>query len=169
MFTADGQVVLTDFSLARIMGVTRYTMTGAEVSTPVYMSPEQIQGQQVDERSDIYALGVILFEMVTGHILFEGDTPSAVVLKHVTEPPPQPKTINPDLSLAVEQVILEALSKNPNDRFQTAGEMADTLETAVALARGEMTVRVPDTAPLSPEAIGPDFPPTNGNSLSKTD
>jgi serine/threonine protein kinase len=132
MFTADGQVVLTDFGIARIIGATRYTMTGAVVGTPVYMSPEQAQGEQVDERSDIYSLGAILFEMVTGHILFEGDTPFAVVLKHVTEPPPRPTEINPDLPQAVEQVILTALGKNPTDRYQTAGEMAETLQAAVA-------------------------------------
>ncbi|MBN1220782.1 MAG: AAA-like domain-containing protein [Anaerolineae bacterium] len=171
MFTADGQVVLTDFGIARIMGATRYTATGAVVGTPVYMSPEQAQGQQVDERSDIYSLGAILFEMVTGQILFEGDTPFAVVLKHVTEPPPHPTTINPNLPQPVEQVILKALSKNPNNRFQSAGKMAEALDTAVALANGQMTMNVPDTTPLSfpivpdteplsPSAAEPYFSPT---------
>jgi serine/threonine protein kinase len=115
MFTADDQVVLTDFGIARIMGATRYTMTGAVVGTPVYMSPEQAQGGPIDERSDIYALGAILYEMVTGHILFDGDTPFAVVLKHVTEPPPRPTETNSDLPQAVEHVILKALSKNPGE------------------------------------------------------
>ncbi|MBN1994605.1 MAG: AAA-like domain-containing protein [Anaerolineae bacterium] len=151
MFTADDQVVLTDFGIARIMGATRYTITGAVVGTPVYMSPEQAQGQQVDERSDIYSLGAILYELATGHVLFEGDTPFAVVLKHVTETPPYPSELNPDLPKVVENVILKALNKNPADRFQSAGEMAEALDAAVTLAKGQ--AEKPDTAPLSPTVV----------------
>jgi serine/threonine protein kinase len=153
MFTADGQVVLTDFGIARIMGATRHTMTGAVVGTPVYMSPEQAQGQQVDARSDIYSLGAILFEMVTGHTLFEGDTSLVILLKHVTEPPPHPTVFNPDLPQPVEQVILKALSKNPIDRYPSAGEMAEALDTAMLFASGKTSIIVPDTTPLSPEIV----------------
>ncbi len=147
MFTPDREIILTDFGIARIMGAIRYTMTGAVFGTPAYMSPEQAQGQPVDARSDIYALGAILFEMVTGHILFEGDTSVVVLLKHVTEPPPQPTDLNPNLSQAVENVILKALRKNPDNRFQTAGKMSRALAEAAALAAGESK---PDTNPLSP-------------------
>lgn len=139
MFTADGQVVLTDFGIARIMGATHYTMTGAVIGTPVYMSPEQAQGQQADARSDIYALGAILYEMVTGHVLFEGDTPIAIMMKHVNEPPPRPIALNPKVPPAVEQVILKALSKDPAGRYQTAGEMAQALQGAVDAAMGVIT------------------------------
>ncbi len=80
MFTAEGQVVLTDFGIARIMGATRYTMTGAISGTPAYMSPEQGQGERGDERSDIYSLGVILYEMVTGRVPYDADTPFAIIM-----------------------------------------------------------------------------------------
>ncbi len=136
MFTAEGQVVLTDFGIARILGDTQHTVTGAVIGTPVYMSPEQAQGQRADARSDIYALGTILFEMVTGHTLFEGDTPIAIMMKHVNERPPHPGTINPHLPPGVEQVILKALNKNPDDRYQTAGAMATAFQTATGAANG---------------------------------
>ncbi len=137
MFTADGQVVLTDFGIARIMGGTQHTITGAVIGTPVYMSPEQAQGQHVDKRSDIYALGAILYEMVTGHVLFEGDTPIAIMMKHVNESPPRPTSVNPSLSPAVEQVVLKALSKKPDDRYQTAAELAQAFQGAINSANGE--------------------------------
>ncbi len=127
MFDANGRPVLTDFGIASIVGGTRLTATGAMVGTPAYMSPEQGKGYPGDTRSDVYSLGVVLYEMVTGQVPFDADTPFAVVLKHVNEPLPIPHVLNPDISPDVERVILKALAKEPDDRYQTAGELAQAL------------------------------------------
>jgi tRNA A-37 threonylcarbamoyl transferase component Bud32 len=132
MLTNKGDVVLTDFGIARIVGGTQYTATGAILGTPAYMSPEQGQGQGGDERSDVYALGVILYEMVTGRVPFDADTPLAVIYKHISDPLPLPRRLNPALPQGVEQVILKALAKHPEDRYQRASAMADALADALA-------------------------------------
>jgi len=131
MFTSEGEPMLTDFGIAKIVGAKRYTMTGAISGTPTYMSPEQGQGERGDERSDIYSLGVILYEMVTGRVPFDADTPFATIMKHINDPLPLPRQVYPQLSESVERVILKALSKEPDDRYQMAGEMARALQQAV--------------------------------------
>ncbi|MCK6624047.1 MAG: protein kinase [Anaerolineae bacterium] len=133
MFTPRRRVVLTDFGIARIMSMPSYTSKNAVIGTPAYMSPEQAQGEMVDKRSDIYSLGVILYEMATGQVPFEGDHPIAIVLKLVNESWPLPTSLNPNLPIAVEQVIVKAMSKNPDDRYQSAGEIAQALQQALAL------------------------------------
>jgi serine/threonine protein kinase len=132
MLTTKGDVILTDFGIAKIVGGTQYTATGALTGTPAYMSPEQGHGERGDERSDIYALGVMLYEMVTGRVPFDADTPLAVIMKHISAPLPLPRQLNPIIPEAVEQVILKALAKEPNDRYQTVAEMTNALEAAVA-------------------------------------
>ncbi len=143
MFTKEGQVVMADFGIARIMGASRLTMTGAVSGTPVYMSPEQGMGQEVDYRTDLYALGIILYEMVTGRVPFDADTPFAIIRKHISEPLPLPRQIAPDVPEGVERVILKALSKNPDDRYQTGREMTEALQKALA------------GAPTAPPEVGP--------------
>jgi serine/threonine-protein kinase len=126
-----GQAVLTDFGIVKLMGdqSMSYTATGALIGTPSYMSPEQALGKPGDERVDIYALGVLLFQMVTNQLPFAADTPLAVVLKHVNEPIPIPATFNPDVPLDLQTVIIKAMAKNPEERFQTAVEMAAALRS----------------------------------------
>ncbi len=128
--------LLTDFGLAKIVGGSQHlTASGVGVGTPAYMAPEQGQGRPVDARADIYSLGIVLYEMLTGRVPYEAETPLAVVLKHVTEPLPLPRLVNPEIPEPVELVILKALAKDPDDRYQSAGEMAEALRHAVEETR----------------------------------
>ncbi len=130
----DGGAYITDFGIARIVGSEGqgYTITTqGVVGTPSYMSPEQAQGKDLDGRSDIYSLGVMLFEMATGRRPFQNDTPYGIAVMQVTAAPPLPRSLNPNISAALEQVIIKALKKNPDDRYQTATELAQDLETAI--------------------------------------
>jgi tRNA A-37 threonylcarbamoyl transferase component Bud32 len=128
----SGNCLLTDFGLARMVeDAVNLTSTGTIMGTPAYMSPEQGSGQKIDARSDIYSLGVVLFEMATGRVPYRAETPIAVVFKHVQDPLPPARSINPDLPEAVELVILKSLAKNPEDRYQTAGDLVRAIQGAI--------------------------------------
>lgn len=124
-----GQAVLTDFGIVKMVGnqSMAFTATGALIGTPAYMSPEQALGKPGDERVDIYSLGVLLFQMVTNQLPFAADTPLAVVMKHVNDPTPSPGTFNPDVPQDLQEVIMKAMAKDPDDRYQSAAEMAAAL------------------------------------------
>jgi serine/threonine-protein kinase len=130
MLTGGGHAVLTDFGLARIIGGARQTATGATYGTPAYMSPEQAQGEGGNTGSDIYSLGVILFEIFTNRLPFEADTPMAFLMKQIQEPPPAPSRINPAIPEPVNEIVLRALSKDPLARYSTAGEFNQALVEA---------------------------------------
>ena len=129
LITDEGQVKVTDFGIARAINTEEsLTQTGAVMGTATYFSPEQAEGIGVDSRSDIYSLGVVLFEMVTGRPPFLGDTPVAVASKHVRDHPPAPRELNPSIPPTFEAIILKAMAKDPAHRYRTAEELrADLL------------------------------------------
>jgi tRNA A-37 threonylcarbamoyl transferase component Bud32 len=147
MLTKRGQAVITDFGIAQMIGATRYTMSGALMGTLNYMAPEQGMQNQSDARSDLYSLGIVLYEMLTGKPPFDADTPLAILMKHVNEPLPLPSLTEAQVPATFEKVLLKVLSKNPDDRYQTAEEMAQ----AVRAASEEAGVQLPDriSLPLS--------------------
>ncbi len=124
--------LLTDFGISKLMdGSSNLTATGTLIGTPAYMSPEQGQGRNLDRRSDIYSLGVIVYELATGQVPFSADTPVAVIFKHVTAALPPVEALNPNLPPALVQVINRALAKQPEDRFQTGRDMVDAVEASI--------------------------------------
>ena len=134
MITTDGTVILTDFGIAKIVSASNLTASGAMVGTPSYMAPEQGMGQPGDERSDIYSLGVMLYQLMLGRLPYDADTPLAVVLKHINEPLPLPQAIKPDLPDDLNRVILKSLAKDPADRYQKVSEMLADLRRALGMS-----------------------------------
>ncbi len=138
MIDREGNAKIMDFGIARSLHTRGATGTGVIIGTPEYMAPEQAEAKDVDHRADIYALGVILFEMVTGRLPFEGETPLSIVLKHRNEPPSDPRTMNAQLSPAMSGVILRCLEKSRDRRYQSA---ADLLEDLGRVERGLPTTQ----------------------------
>ncbi len=129
MVTRDGKVLVMDFGIARLIsGPETAPQTSAVLGTASYLSPEQAQGHAVDARTDIYALGVVLYEMLTGRPPFTGDSPMAIAYKQVNATPEAPSSVNPDVPPELDAVVMRALSKNPANRYQTGQEFADDLE-----------------------------------------
>jgi serine/threonine protein kinase len=160
LLDAEGDTFLTDFGLAKMMEASaQLTETGVGIGTPAYMSPEQGKGAKVDSRTDVYSLGVVLYEMATGRTPYEAETPLAVVLKHIQEPLPLPRSVRPDLPEGVERVILRAMAKEPDDRFQTVAEMVRALDAAVrasgAAARTEPAAPAARVEPAVTEVVAP--------------
>jgi serine/threonine-protein kinase len=129
-----GGLKIMDFGIARLTQDRGMTATGTVVGTPDYMSPEQARGVALDFRSDIYSTGVVLYEIFTGSLPFEGDTPIAVVLKHVQERPPAPQSKNPKIDPRIAAITLRCMEKNPADRFQTVNDLYEALTSVTAPA-----------------------------------
>jgi hypothetical protein len=129
----DEHVYLSDFGLTKRLGsVGALTRTGSWVGTPDYVAPEQIQGHTVDARADIYSLGCVLYEMLTGHVAYPKDTDVAKLWAHVADPPPMPSTARPELVAAFDDTVARATAKDPADRYPTAGDLATAVRRAVA-------------------------------------
>ncbi len=128
----SGRAVLTDFGIAHLVGGAHYTTTGTLMGTPAYMSPEQCRGAEITPASDIYALGVILYELVTGRVPFSADTPLGIAHKQIHEPLPAPRSFRPDLPAVLETVIGKTLAKKPAERYQTAAALARAVAGALA-------------------------------------
>ena len=131
MLTKRELAVVTDFGIAQIVGSTQYTVSGALMGTLNYMAPEQGLKGHCDSRSDIYSLGIVLYEMLTGHTPFDADTPLAILMKHLNDPLPLPSKADPSLPAVLEPIVLKALAKEPDDRYQSAAEMAAALQAAL--------------------------------------
>jgi serine/threonine protein kinase/tetratricopeptide (TPR) repeat protein len=144
MMPKEDWVLLTDFGLATMVGGSMLTQSGMTVGTPAYMSPEQGRGEKVGLESDIYSLGVILYELVTGVVPFTAETPMAVVVKHIIEPLPLPSSKKEDIPEAVERIILKSMAKEPENRFRRAGEMALALNQFLITAESRATHIAPE-------------------------
>lgn len=169
MLNDRGDAILTDFGIVKLVGgqSMAYTATGALIGTPAYMSPEQALGKPGDGRSDIYSLGVLLFQMVTGKLPFDADTPLAVVMQHVNDPVPMPVTFNPDIPAGLQEIILRSLTKDPDLRYQTAGEMADALRH-VDLNAPAATFMVNPSAPFTETVPAGTAVPKSATAVSPT-
>jgi len=151
LFDRSGDPYISDFGIAKITQSQTATVTGgAIVGTPAYMSPEQAQGEKVDGRSDVYALGVILYEMLSGTQPYQATTPMAIVVKHITDPIPHILDLRPGLPTAIESIIEKAMAKNPDERFGSAGELYTALN---AVASGLPADEALKTATMSATRI----------------
>src|SRR2546425_5539539 len=134
LFHSDGRLLLTDFGIVRLSAMPSLTTMVSFLGTAEYASPEQVSAGELDSRSDIYSLGIILYELLAGRVPFTGPNPFAVMSKQLNDPVPSIRNIRPDLSPSIEFVVKKALAKNPKDRYQNAIEMADDLNAAITPA-----------------------------------
>ncbi|GAA1012609.1 protein kinase [Streptomyces thermogriseus] len=167
MMTKRGVVKVMDFGIARAMqsGVTSMTQTGMVVGTPQYLSPEQALGRGVDARSDLYSVGIMLFQLVTGRLPFDADSPLAIAYAHVQEEPVAPSSINRSLPPAVDALIARALRKNPNERFPSAESMRDECLRVAASVQAAPPSIVPGAqTPSGAGVASAVFPPVDQSS-----
>jgi eukaryotic-like serine/threonine-protein kinase len=174
----ENRLKVTDFGIARA-GASQMTEVGSIMGTAQYLSPEQARGAPVAAASDIYSLGIVLYEMLTGQVPFNGDTAVEIAMKHLNEPPKPPSALRPEVTQELDQVILRALAKTPEDRYQTADELQedlDRVEAGLPLSRETATaatavlsgvrptqatqvLSAPPTTPLPRQPVAPRRPP----------
>ena len=166
MIDRDGNARIMDFGIARLVGAKGITGGNVMIGTPEYMSPEQVEGKEAGPGSDLYSLGIVLFEMLTGRLPFEGDTPLSVAVKQKSEPPPAPRTLNPQIPEDLDRIILKCLEKSREKRYRSAEEIlidlarveqslpttAHPLPVRKPLTSKEITVRLPSRKVWIPAA-----------------
>jgi serine/threonine protein kinase len=165
MITPSGEVKVMDFGIARALGGQSFTQTATVLGTATYFSPEQAMGERVDARSDLYALGVVLYEMLAGRAPFAGDSPVSVAYQHVRQEPEPPSRLNPDVDRALEAIVLKAMAKDREVRYQSAEEMQRDLgrlrgpaaPAGVAVGSADRTIEQP---PVERTAVLPPVPPS---------
>ncbi len=143
MFTSTGQVKVVDFGIARWATKQTVTSVGVILGTPWYLAPEQAKGLPVDHRTDIYSFGVVLYEMLTGRVPFDGEDPIAVMHQHVANQPQRPRMVNPQIPVEVEEVVLRALAKDPGKRFGSALQLSTALQEAARMKPSVHSRRIP--------------------------
>jgi serine/threonine-protein kinase len=136
MLTSEGTIKVMDFGIARVLGTSRLTRQGSIVGTIEYMSPEQVRGEETDARSDIYSLGILLYEMLTGRVPFQSDSEFALMKSQIEDAPTPPRTFAIHIPLVVEQAIMRSLAKKPEARYQTAGEFRTVLLQGIGALSG---------------------------------
>jgi len=155
--------VLSDFGIARLLNESGLTVSGALIGTPAYMSPEQGRGERIDARSDIYSLGIVIYEMLTGQPPYDADTPYAIILKHINDPLTPPHVLTSPMPAAVERIVLKCLAKDASDRFASMADLRDAVrgvQRAIGLQKTTSTIEsdAPTQPPIEPP---PDVAPTN--------
>jgi serine/threonine protein kinase/tetratricopeptide (TPR) repeat protein len=163
MIDKEGNAKIMDFGIARTLAGEGTTAEGVIIGTPEYMSPEQVEGKPADQRSDIYSLGIILYEMLTGRVPFEGDTPFTVGVKHKSEAPKNPKLLNPSIPDDLSGTILKCLEKDPSKRYQSAGDVRAEFERVEkglpTTERAEAELLTPTRKPFTSKEITVKFQP----------
>ncbi len=166
----QGQAVLMDFGIAKIIGGPEYTATGATMGTAIYMPPEQIRGERVDARSDIYAMGVMLFEMIAGQPPYQAVSPMTILMMHLGDPVPDLNIPRPDCPAVLRQIVEKAMAKDPAQRYQSSAEMNTALAGALAalkrLLQAPTALGVDAVAPTAPSPAGQ--PPAVSTALGQT-
>ncbi len=160
MFDEHNRAILTDFGIARLKEGVNLTQDGATVGTPAYISPEQAAGLPVDSRTDLYSLGIIVYEMLAGELPFTGDSLFSLILQHINAPIPSLPSTIPKANARIQSFIFKALAKDPKDRYQTAAEFADDLKAAFTQAN-------PVASPTQTQNITPDFLRVDRNSATQ--
>ena len=163
MINPEGQAILMDFGIVKILGSSSHTVTGALVGTANYISPEIVKGEKADQRSDLYSLGIMLFEMLSGKVPFHSDSALTLMMMHVNSPVPDPRLIRPDLPPAFVKILYKCLEKDPDQRYQNAGELAADLkqilvEIEIKSADKTVELRPPSPEELRAQAVAPAQP-----------